>query len=403
MKKLFYLLLFILFLVPINSFALNKEYKDILYDLTGEEVIENKINIYFFYGDGCPHCAKEEKLLKLLDEKYSDVIIIHRYETWDNSKNRELMIEAKELVKAKGVSQVSVPFTVIGNKYFSGYSEYVGNEIENLIKIYSSEEDIDKDDKDNVVNSNKVKIPLLGEVTPTETSITIAAILLGFLDGFNPCAMWVLLFIINMLFGLKDKKKMYILGFAFLFTSALFYFVSILGINVLLGVINTNIIRRLIGVVAIGAGLYNLYTYYKERNEEDGCRVVDEDKRKKIITKVKKIKNARNFLIALIGIMALAISVNMVELACSAGFPAVFGEVLVANDVKGVSRIIYLLLYVFFYMLDDLVVFTIAVSTLSIAGMTTKYNKIIKLIGGIIMVIMGFLLIFKYEWVMLNF
>ena len=403
MKKLFYLLLFILFLAPINSFALNKEYKDILYDLTGEEVIENKINIYFFYGDGCPHCAKEEKLLKLLDEKYSDVIIIHRYETWDNSKNRELMIEAKELVKAKGVSQVSVPFTVIGNKYFSGYSEYVGNEIENLIKIYSSEEDIDKDDKDNVVNSNKVKIPLLGEVTPTETSITIAAILLGFLDGFNPCAMWVLLFIINMLFGLKDKKKMYILGFAFLFTSALFYFVSILGINVLLGVINTNIIRRLIGVVAIGAGLYNLYTYYKERNEEDGCRVVDEDKRKKIITKVKKIKNARNFLIALIGIIALAISVNMVELACSAGFPAVFGEVLVANDVKGVSRILYLLLYVFFYMLDDLVVFTIAVSTLSIAGMTTKYNKIIKLIGGIIMVIMGFLLIFKYEWVMLNF
>ena len=126
-------------------------------------------------------------------------------------------------------------------------------------------------------------------------------------------------------------------------------------------------------------------------------------KRKKIITKVKKIKNARNFLIALIGIIALAISVNMVELACSAGFPAVFGEVLVANDVKGVSRIIYLLLYVFFYMLDDLVVFTIAVSTLSIAGMTTKYNKIIKLIGGIIMVIMGFLLIFKYEWVMLNF
>ncbi len=403
MKKLFYLLLFILFLVPINSFALNKEYKDILYDLTGEEVIENKINIYFFYGDGCPHCAKEEKLLKLLDEKYSDVIIIHRYETWDNSKNRELMIEAKELVKAKGVSQVSVPFTVIGNKYFSGYSEYVGNEIENLIKIYSSEEDIDKDNKDNIVNSNKVKIPLLGEVTPTETSITIAAILLGFLDGFNPCAMWVLLFIINMLFGLKDKKKMYILGFAFLFTSALFYFVSILGINVLLGVINTNIIRRLIGVVAIGAGLYNLYTYYKERNEEDGCRVVDEDKRKKIITKVKKIKNARNFLIALIGIIALAISVNMVELACSAGFPAVFGEVLVANDVKGVSRILYLLLYVFFYMLDDLVVFTIAVSTLSIAGMTTKYNKIIKLIGGIIMVIMGFLLIFKYEWVMLNF
>ena len=93
----------------------------------------------------------------------------------------------------------------------------------------------------------------------------------------------------------------------------------------------------------------------------------------------------------------------MVELACSAGFPAVFAEVLVANRVTGLSRILYLLLYVFFYMLDDLVVFTIAVSTLSIAGMTTKYNKLIKVIGGIIMIIMGILLIFKYEWVMLNF
>lgn len=403
MKKCLCLLLLILFIIPINTFALNKDYKDVLSDLTKEEVVKNKINIYFFYGDGCPHCAKEEKLLKILKEKYSDVIIIHSYETWGNSKNRDLMIRAKEIVNAKGVSQVSVPFTVISDKYFSGYSEYVGNELENLIKNYSSEDNLDNNDKNNVVNSSIIKIPLVGEISPTETSIIISAILLGFLDGFNPCAMWVLLFIINMLFGLKDKKKMYILGFTFLFTSALFYFVSILGINILLGVINTNIIRRIIGMVAIIAGAYNLYTYYKERNEEDGCKIVDEDKRKKIITKVKKIKNARNFFLAFIGIVALAISVNMVELACSAGFPAVFGEVLVANDVKGFARILYLLLYVFFYMLDDLVVFTIAVSTLSIAGMTTKYNKIIKLIGGIIMVIMGFLLIFKYEWVMLNF
>lgn len=401
MKKLFYLLLLILILVPINSFALSKDYKDVLHELTKEEVVENKINIYFFYGNGCPHCAKEEKLLKILEDKYNDLIIIHRYETWDNSKNRNLMIKAKEEVKAQGVSQVSVPFTVIGEKYFSGYSEYVGNELENLINKYSGKEEVKE--KNNVVNSSKVKIPFLGEVSPTETSIGLAAIFLGFLDGFNPCAMWVLLFIINMLFGLKDKKKMFVLGFAFLFTSAAFYFISILGINVLLGIINTNVIRRLIGVVAIIAGGYNLYVYYKERNEEDGCKVVDDDKRKKIITKVKRIKNARNFFFAFIGIVALAISVNMVELACSAGFPAVFGEVLVANDVRGLSRILYLLLYVFFYMLDDIVVFTIAVSTLSIAGMTTKYNKLIKLIGGIIMIIMGILLIFKYEWVMLNF
>ena len=223
MKKCLCLLLLILFIIPINTFALNKDYKDVLSDLTKEEVVKNKINIYFFYGDGCPHCAKEEKLLKILKEKYSDVIIIHSYETWGNSKNRDLMIRAKEIVNAKGVSQVSVPFTVISDKYFSGYSEYVGNELENLIKNYSSEDNLDNNDKNNVVNSSIIKIPLVGEISPTETSIIISAILLGFLDGFNPCAMWVLLFIINMLFGLKDKKKMYILGFTFLAISSILH------------------------------------------------------------------------------------------------------------------------------------------------------------------------------------
>ena len=399
MKKLFYVLLFILFLVPISAKGLNKNYEDVLHELVDKEVYEDKVNIYFFYGDGCPHCAKEEKVLNLLEDKYGDKIVIYRFETWKNSSNKELMFKAKDFMNTQGVTKTGVPFTVIGNKYFSGYSEYVGNELENLIKLYTEEESNDE----NVVNTSKVHLPLLGDISPTETTVAVAAIILGFVDGFNPCAMWVLLFIINMLFGLKDKKKLFILGFAFLFTSAMFYFISMLGINLLLGFISTNLIRSLIGVVAIIAGSYNLYVYFKERKEEDGCKVVDEDKRKKIISKVKKIKNARNFFFALTGIIALAISVNMVELACSAGFPAVFAEILVANKITGFARILYLLLYVLFYMLDDLVVFTIAVSTLSIAGMTTKYNKIIKVIGGIIMILMGILLIFKYEWVMLNF
>jgi cytochrome c biogenesis protein CcdA len=76
---------------------------------------------------------------------------------------------------------------------------------------------------------------------------------------------------------------------------------------------------------------------------------------------------------------------------------------LVANNITGISRILYLLLYVLFYMIDDMVVFTISVSTLSIAGVTTKYNKLVKIIGGLLMIIMGILLIFKPAWIMLNF
>jgi cytochrome c biogenesis protein CcdA len=176
-----------------------------------------------------------------------------------------------------------------------------------------------------------------------------------------------------------------------------------LGINIVLDFISTNELRSLIGLVAIGFGIYNLYIYFRDRKKENGCSVVDEAKRKNIIDKMKKIKNSKNFFFALGGIVLLAISVNMVELACSAGFPTIFSEILVQNNVTGILRIIYLLIYVVFYMIDDMVVFTISVCTLSIAGVTTKYNKLVKIIGGLLMLIMGLLLIFKPEWIMLNF
>ena len=379
---------------------LHDSYVDLIKDIVNVKQEDGVVNVYFFYGDGCPHCAKEEKFFKLIEKKYGNKVHIYSYETWNNKNNKELMIESKKVFDAfnKGVTEVSVPFTVIGDKYFAGYSDSIGEKIEKKIAFYLNEK-VDK----TVIDENVIELPLLGEVNATDTTVGFAAILLGFVDGFNPCAMWILLFIIDMLFGLKNKKKMFILGYAFLITSAAFYFISMLGINVVLGFISTTVIRKLIGIVAIIAGIYNLYTYYKERKEEDGCHVVDNKKRKKIVTKLKKIKNARNFFIALVGIMALAISVNMVELACSAGFPAIFAEILVANDVRGIARVLYILLYVFFYMIDDLVVFTIAVSTLSITGISTKYNKIVKVVGGIIMIIMGLLLIFHYNWLTLDF
>lgn len=398
MKK-YLLLLFSLFIfLPINCFALADDYEDVLYEKLEVEKKEDVVNIYLFYSNVCPHCAREEKVLNQLEEEYGDKIKVFRYEVNDDADNLLLMYDVKELLNVEE-SKTGVPFTVIGKEYYLGYSEWVGNDLEKQIR-----HDLELDtQEETVVEKGKVNLPLLGEVSATDTAVGVAAVILGFVDGFNPCAMWVLLFIISMLFGMKDRRKMFILGFAFLFTSALFYFLSMLGINLILDFITTDQIRDLIGIVAIIFGIYNLYIYFRDRKLEDGCQIVDEKKRKTIMAKVKKIKNARNFFIALGGIIVLAISVNMVELACSAGFPMVFNEILVANEIGGFMRIIYLLLYVFFYMIDDMVVFTISMCTLSIAGMTTKYNKLIKIIGGILMLIMGLLLIFKPEWIMLNF
>ena len=401
MKKILLIFIFCLAcFLPIRSYALIDSYEDVVYDNVGVKIKDDVVNIYLFYGSTCPHCADEKDVLKLLEEKYKNRIKVYKYEVWENKKNHNIMMEVKEELGVT-TSLTSVPFTVIGTKYYTGYSEFVGKDIERQIRINLGLSKID--DEDTVIEQNKVKVPFMEEANASEIAVGTAAVILGFVDGFNPCAMWILLFIINMLFGMKDKKKMFLLGYTFLFTSALFYFLSMLGINIVLGFISTNEIRGLIGIVAIIAGIYNLYVYYRDRKKEDGCQVVDEKKRKNIMSKLKKIKNARNIFFAFGGIIALAISVNMVELACSAGFPTIFNEILVANNVTGIARILYLLLYVFFYMIDDMIVFTISISTLTIAGVTTKYNKLVKIIGGVLMIVMGLLLIFKPDWIMLNF
>lgn len=397
-----FLLLIILcfsFFQPNCVFALASDYEDVVYDKVGVELEEDVVNIYLFYGSTCPHCAKEKEVLDKLEVKYEGKVKVYKYEVWSNKDNRDIMFEVKNLFDMP-VNE-GVPFTVIGTKTYYGYDEWVGTDLEKQLVKYLELDNIDDDDT--IVEKDKINIPLIGKVNPGEIAVGVAAVTLGLVDGFNPCAMWVLLFIINMLLGMKDKKKMFILGYTFLFTSAVVYFLSMLGVNIVLGFLSTNELRSLIGLVAIGAGIYNLYVYFRDRNKDDGCAVVDEKKRKNILDKVKRIKNSKNIIFALGGIILLAVSVNLVELACSAGFPMIFNEVLVANDITGGLRIIYLLVYVLFYMIDDMVVFTISVCTLSIVGMTTKYNKIVKIIGGILMVLMGLLLIFKPEWIMLNF
>ncbi len=389
-KKILLLLLFIL--IPFNTFALSEDYTDKVSEIVGKDVEDGKVNIYFFHKTSCPHCKKEGKLLDSLEEKYEN-INIYRFEVSGDSQNAEYLTEVKKLFDE---TSGGVPYTVIGTETFLGYNSYVGEKLEKAIQNYL---DIKKETEQEKATFN---LPIVGKTDAKEVSIPFVAILLGVIDGFNPCAMWVLLFLINMFIDMKDKKKMFILGYTFLFTSALVYFLSMLGISVVLNVTAVKQIQILIALVALVAGVLNIRTYIKTRNDT-GCHVVDDKKRKKMVKRVIKITKQESMLLALIGVIALAASVNLVELACSLGFPAIFSEILALNNVTGALRILYLIIYVFFYMIDDLIVFTIAVSTFTIAAKSTKYTKYVNLIAGIIMILIGTLLIFKPEWVMFNF
>ena len=388
-KKL--VLLFLLVLIPINSLAIASHYKDVVAKIVDVEVDENKINFYLFHSKDCSHCAAEKVWLEDIKDKYKDTVNFYYYEVAYDQKNAKLMEQVMEKLNVKSNG---VPFTIIGEKYYVGFSNSIGTSIENVINNYLTDDEVEEE---------KISIPIIGEVNIKSVSIPLVAVILGFIDGFNPCAMWILLFLINLLFGMKDKKKAWILGLTFLFISGLVYFVSMLGINLVLGIATINWMKIIIAIFILIAGLFNLKKYLKLRKEETGCTVVDDKKRKGLIKKMGKIINSRTFGLAMIGIIILAASVNLIEMACSLGFPLVFNEILTVNNITGITRIIYLLIYIFFYMIDDIVVFSISMITLEATGITNKYNKLCTLISAIIMIIMGLLLLFRPDWLMFNF
>ncbi|MBQ3021274.1 MAG: hypothetical protein IJD92_03520 [Bacilli bacterium] len=390
MKKLLIIFLFMFLFIP-NTFALNKNYEDVTANIVGEKIEENKINIYLFYSESCPHCHKEMEFLdNELIKEYKGKINIYKYEVTKNKDNSVLLSTIKEMHK---VNSPYVPFTVIGNEYIEGFNDSTKLEIEQIIDNYL---------QDNLNNNKTFNIPLLGKINAKDASIGLIAVILGFIDGFNPCAMWILLLLINMTIPIQNRKKIFTIGFTFIFTGGLIYFLSMLGISFIIDLSTITIIRNIIAIVAIILGIYNLYIYIKTR-KDTGCHVIDKEKRKGIIKKINDIISKKSTILAIIGTIILAVSVNIVELACSLGFPTIFLEILSINNILGLSKIAYLILYIFFYLLDDLIIFIIAVITLKTKGISTKYNKFVNLVGGILMLIMGLLLLFKPEWIMLNF
>ena len=365
---------------------------------------KEKVKLYLFYNYDCPHCAEEKIYLEQLQKEYKNLEIV-KYEVKKDKKNKELLVN---FLQSKGWEIKGVPFTVIGTNYFVGYNDDIGTKIRCAVNYYSENEhrdlvgeflgnvEVKEDLIDNFdPNSCKFSIPIIGEINPKNISLPLVSIVIGFVDGFNPCAMWVLLFLISLMIGMKNRKRMWCLGLAFLFTSAAIYFAFMMTwVNVAGMFSSSKILEILVALVALIGGGFNLYSFIKEVKRKDvGCSVTNSKSKKKIMLRAKEIVTENSFILALIGVVTLAISVNIIELACSAGLPVLFSQILAMNDLSNAQNLFYNLLYIIFFLLDDLIVFIIAMTTMKITGVSNKYNKYAHLIGGIIMLLIGLLLI----------
>jgi len=378
---------------------------------------QNYQRVYFFYGEYCPHCHDEIQFLEKLRVEMPSLEVAG-FEITKNKENQELL---KAVTKELEIVSGGVPLTIVGEKVIYGFGSEntTGNEIRQALEfggkdkvlpivlkfIPDFEKQIKKAQKkpqpEKTPDSQFVKVAFLGEIDIAHFSLPALTVILGFVDGFNPCAMWVLIFLITLLLGVKSYKRRWLLGVAFIFVSGLVYFLFMAAwLNFFLFIGFHLWLRIIIGALAIGMGAYQIRDFYKTR--DGGCHVTDDKQRSRIIAFTKTVVQKKSFWLAFGGIIVLAAGVNLIELFCSLGLPAIYTNILSLSALATWKYYAYLAVYILFYMLDDLLIFAIAMITLRVTGVENKYKRAISLIGGLIILIIGILLLLRPEWVMLT-
>ncbi|MAF20189.1 MAG: hypothetical protein CMI55_00740 [Parcubacteria group bacterium] len=371
MKKIFSIILILFIFLSLANFA----WAD-----------NSSVELTYFYGSACPHCKKASAFLDKLEEKYPE-LTIERYEVFNNRQNAKLLLE---LLEASGQEKtVRVPAIFIGDKTIIGYldDQTTGQKIEQAVKDLSIQED------------QIIKYPIIGQINLSKLSLPVLTIVLAVLDGFNPCAMWILLFLIALLINLRSRKRIWLIAGTFILVSGLVYYLLLAAwLNLFLAISYVTITRIVIGLAALFFGIWQIkrFTAFKP----GVCEVAKDGSiiKTRLKDHTERIVNNPVLIFSILGVIVLALGVNLIEFFCSAGLPAIYTRVLSLSNLSSSAYYLYLLLYTIIFMLDDMIVFAIAMITLSRVGFTDRYAKWSMLIGGLLIIILGLLLIFKPDF-----
>jgi hypothetical protein len=343
--------------------------------------------VHFFYLPGCSHCEDQELFNEKLKIEFPSINITAHDST--TPAGRALLTQ---MLEERGIEyEPGFPVTIFENQVFGGWvsNETTGVDIEEALQqclAGNCPPPTGEEPRHTIV------LPLIGEIDPSAYSLPTLAVILGLVDGFNPCAMWVLVYLISVVATLRDRKRIWLIVGSFVLASGILYFLFMTAwLNAFLAIGYVKPVTVVIGLVALGGGILQLREVVKTKGAIV-CEVTSEDSRKKTMTKVQKIVSSPLSWGILAGIIALAFTVNAVEFVCSAAIPAVFTQVLSLASLTTVQHYSYILLYVFFFMLDDLVIFGTAAFALT-SNLGERYAKYSRPVGATILIILGVLLL----------
>jgi len=333
---------------------------------------------------GCPHCAAAKVYLAELARQRPDLRIVYRPVDRDKQAEQELV----EIFRQRDIGPPGVPTFLFGDRLLFGFDtpEKTGPQILALLEQGAPPAPTDQ-----------VETRMFGRLSASELGLPLFTLALGLLDGFNPCATWVLLFLLSLLVRLQDRRRMALVAGTFVLVSgAVYYAFMAAWLNVFLLVGMSTGLRWALGGVALVIGGINV---------KDFCAFgqgpslsIPAAAKPGLYARVRTVLHAEALPASLLAVAMLAVVVNFIELLCTAGFPAIYTAVLTQQQLSPAGYYAYLGLYIAGYIADDALMVAAAVIALGSHKLTERAGRWLKLLSGLVMLALGVVMLVRPEW-----
>ncbi len=364
------------------------------------------LTIHYFRADGCPHCEDAGAFFARLAAE-EPRIVVRDYEVGRDAANRALFQGALEALK---VEEGGVPLIFVGDWATLGYhtDATTGAEIRRqvarcraapcpdaLAAIREGRAPALQPPRE--AGASLLRLPFVGEVDAAALSLPLLTLTVAALDAFNPCAFFVLLFLLSMMAHQKSRARMLAVGGIFVFFSGLMYFAFMaawLSLFQLLGQLAW--VTLAAGLLAVIVGAANVKDFFL--SGRGVSRSIPESKKPDIFRRARAILAAENLPAMIMATVFLAVAANFYELLCTAGFPMVYTRILTLGEPSAVARYFYLALYNLVYVLPLAAIVLVFVRTLGARKLGEREGRLLKLLSGTMMLELGVLLLVAPEW-----
>lgn len=335
-----------------------------------------------FVREGCPHCAAAKEFLPGFASARPGLRIVYRPVDVDVSARDDLIRHSR----AAGIWPPGVPTFRFAGRILVGFDDAAssGPRLAALVGPGAAE-------------GGSVETSVLGTLSVARLGLPLFTLALGLLDGFNPCAMWVLLFLLSMLVHLRDRLRMALIAGTFVAVSgAVYYAFMAAWLNVFLIVGLSRTLRVALGGLALVIGAVNVKDFFAP--EAGPSLSISDAAKPGLYARMRAILQANTLKASLPAVALLAVIVNFVELLCTAGLPALYTAVLAQQGLSPAAHYAYLGLYIAGYIADDTLMVATAVLALSSRKLTERAGRRLKLLSGVIMLALGVVMILRPEW-----